>query len=246
MPTYLSPGVYMEEVSSGSKPIEGVGTAVAAFVGFAEKGPANQPTLVTNWTQFTQSFGDFVDGLVPRARGLRVLPQRRRRGIRRAHRCGRRRRPAAARRRAELPAGGERQAAAWSVKALEGGPAGDEITVEIADARREPADDDVQADRQARRQGRGDVRQRHARKRGPNNVGTVVKAESKLIPSRRSGPPVRTTALHKGAGQRSPAATGASPGARAARTTTSATPPTAPASAASRRSTRSRCCACPT
>ena len=62
MPTYLSPGVYMEEVSSGSKPIEGVGTAVAAFVGFAERGPANQPTLVTNWTQFTQTFGDFVDG----------------------------------------------------------------------------------------------------------------------------------------------------------------------------------------
>src|ERR671917_261726 len=62
MPTYLSPGVYMEEVSSGSKPIEGVGTAVAAFVGFAEKGPADTPTLVTNWTQFTQTFGDFIDG----------------------------------------------------------------------------------------------------------------------------------------------------------------------------------------
>jgi len=27
MPSYLSPGVYVEEVSSGSKPIEGVGTA---------------------------------------------------------------------------------------------------------------------------------------------------------------------------------------------------------------------------
>jgi hypothetical protein len=27
--------VYLEEVSSGSKPIEGVGTAVAAFVGLA-------------------------------------------------------------------------------------------------------------------------------------------------------------------------------------------------------------------
>ena len=43
MPTYLSPGVYVEEVSSGSKPIEGVGTAVAAFVGFAPKGPLNEP-----------------------------------------------------------------------------------------------------------------------------------------------------------------------------------------------------------
>ncbi len=59
MPNYLSPGVYVEEVEAGSRPIEGVGTAVAAFVGFAEKGPLNQPTLVTNWTQFTEAFGDF-------------------------------------------------------------------------------------------------------------------------------------------------------------------------------------------
>ncbi len=51
MPTYLSPGVYVEEVEAGSRPIEGVGTAVAAFVGLAEKGPANTPTLVSNWTQ---------------------------------------------------------------------------------------------------------------------------------------------------------------------------------------------------
>ena len=33
MPSYLSPGVYVEEVASGSRPIEGVGTSVAAFVG---------------------------------------------------------------------------------------------------------------------------------------------------------------------------------------------------------------------
>lgn len=31
--TYLTPGVYVEEVPSASKPIEGVGTSVAAFVG---------------------------------------------------------------------------------------------------------------------------------------------------------------------------------------------------------------------
>ena len=36
---YLTPGVYVEEVSSGSKPIEGVGTAVAAFIGFARRRP---------------------------------------------------------------------------------------------------------------------------------------------------------------------------------------------------------------
>ena len=62
MPTYLSPGVYVEEVEAGSRPIEGAGTAVAAFVGLAADGPLNTPTLVSNWSQFTQTFGEFVPG----------------------------------------------------------------------------------------------------------------------------------------------------------------------------------------
>jgi phage tail sheath protein FI len=62
MPSYLSPGVYVEEVPSGARPLEGVGTAVAAFVGLAEAGPLNQPNLVSNWTQFTSTFGGFLDG----------------------------------------------------------------------------------------------------------------------------------------------------------------------------------------
>ncbi len=61
-PQYLSPGVYVEEVDRGAKPIEGVGTSVAAFVGFAEKGPLNEPTLVTNWSQFRDTFGGFMEG----------------------------------------------------------------------------------------------------------------------------------------------------------------------------------------
>ena len=61
MPNYLSPGVYVEELEAGSRPIEGVGTAVAAFIGFADEGPFNQPTLVTNWSQFVNVFGDFTD-----------------------------------------------------------------------------------------------------------------------------------------------------------------------------------------
>ncbi|MEU2671047.1 phage tail sheath family protein [Streptomyces sp. NPDC007164] len=60
MPSYLTPGVYVEEVQSGARPIEGVGTAVAAFVGFAESGPFHQPTLVTNWDQYVQTFGTFT------------------------------------------------------------------------------------------------------------------------------------------------------------------------------------------
>jgi len=41
MPEYLSPGVYVEEVDKGPKPIEGVGTAMACFVGFTEKHPSS-------------------------------------------------------------------------------------------------------------------------------------------------------------------------------------------------------------
>jgi phage tail sheath protein FI len=72
--TYLTPGVYVEEVDRGTKPIEGVGTSVAAFVGFTERASEmgrngsepvsllNKATLVTNWNQYTQKFGGFVDG----------------------------------------------------------------------------------------------------------------------------------------------------------------------------------------
>jgi phage tail sheath protein FI len=61
MPTYLTPGVYVEEVPSASKPIEGVGTAVAAFVGLAPGGPVNTPMRISNWTQFAKLFGDPVN-----------------------------------------------------------------------------------------------------------------------------------------------------------------------------------------
>lgn len=57
MPEYLSPGVYVQEVDSGPRPIEGVGTATAAFVGFAPVGPANRPVLITNWSQYVTTFG---------------------------------------------------------------------------------------------------------------------------------------------------------------------------------------------
>ncbi|MFT7840458.1 phage tail sheath family protein [Saccharothrix sp. BKS2] len=68
MPQYLSPGVYVEEVQSGARPIEGVGTAVAAFIGFAEQGPFHRPTLVSNWNQYVQLFGGFTeDAYLPHA-----------------------------------------------------------------------------------------------------------------------------------------------------------------------------------
>src|SRR6201986_1185543 len=58
MPTYLTPGVYVEEVSSGNKPIEGVATAVAAFVGLLPGGPINKPMRISNWTHFANIYTD--------------------------------------------------------------------------------------------------------------------------------------------------------------------------------------------
>src|ERR1700709_2260115 len=58
MPTYLTPGVYVEEVPSTSKPIEGVSTSIAAFIGLTPGGPVNTPMRISNWGQFAAIFGD--------------------------------------------------------------------------------------------------------------------------------------------------------------------------------------------
>jgi Phage tail sheath protein FI len=57
MPEYLSPGVYVEEVNSGSKPIEGVSTSTAGMVGVTERGPENVPVLVTSYGEYRRVFG---------------------------------------------------------------------------------------------------------------------------------------------------------------------------------------------
>ncbi len=61
MANYLSPGVYLEEVSSGTKPIEGVGSSTAAFVGLAARGKADTAKYISNWTQFVNEFDGFID-----------------------------------------------------------------------------------------------------------------------------------------------------------------------------------------
>src|SRR3954454_6627710 len=59
MPTsYLTPGVYVEEVPAAQKPLEGGSTSVAAFVGLAPGGPVNNPMRIANWGQFASIFGD--------------------------------------------------------------------------------------------------------------------------------------------------------------------------------------------
>lgn len=60
MPTYLTPGVYVEEVPSGAKPIEAVATSVAAFIGVAERGPINKPVSITKPDDFEESFGGYL------------------------------------------------------------------------------------------------------------------------------------------------------------------------------------------
>jgi len=60
MPEYLAPGVYVEEVEIGAKPIEGVSTSTAAFIGIAQKGPMNEPALITGWEEFRRTFGDYM------------------------------------------------------------------------------------------------------------------------------------------------------------------------------------------
>lgn len=58
---YLAPGVYVEEVSSGNKPIEGASTSTAGAVGVTQRGPVNVPTLVTSYGEFNRVFGGLLD-----------------------------------------------------------------------------------------------------------------------------------------------------------------------------------------
>ncbi len=59
MPTYLAPGIYVEEVSMGPRPIQPTGTSTAGFVGKAPDAGAhvNQAIAINNWTQFV---GEYV------------------------------------------------------------------------------------------------------------------------------------------------------------------------------------------
>jgi phage tail sheath protein FI len=66
MPEYLAPGVFIEEIQRGPKPIEGVATSTTAFVGETQRGP-QKPFLVTSYGQYLRWFGDVYapDKFVP-------------------------------------------------------------------------------------------------------------------------------------------------------------------------------------
>jgi uncharacterized protein len=61
MPTYLHPGVYIEEIPSGAKTIEGVGTSTAAFIGYTTRGPLDTPLLLLNFDDYRRRYGGIRD-----------------------------------------------------------------------------------------------------------------------------------------------------------------------------------------
>lgn len=181
-PEYLSPGVYVEEIDKGTKPIEGVGTACAAFVGFAEQGPVNQPTFIPNFTEFVNTFGGFIKGgyLAPAVYGYFQNG---------GGRCYVTRLPGAegeeeaeAKAVAALPSAAEPSVESLVVTALEAGPAGAEISVEVA----KPSGEDVpedQFDLIVRRGGTEEVFEKlsFSKAKSARNVEDVVNKESTLI-----------------------------------------------------------------
>lgn len=58
MPTYLTPGIYVEEVSTGPRPIEAVGTSTAAFIGTApnHKARLNEAVAINSWSHFIREY----------------------------------------------------------------------------------------------------------------------------------------------------------------------------------------------
>src|SRR3989454_648655 len=64
MPEYLAPGVYVEEIDTGSKPIEGVSTSTTGMVGVTERGPVNVPILVTSYGEYVRWFGARLNPLL--------------------------------------------------------------------------------------------------------------------------------------------------------------------------------------
>src|SRR5512143_2618735 len=172
MAVYQSPGVYVREVPSGSKPIEGVGTAIAAFIGLTEKGPSGEATLVANWGDFTRTFGGFVAGYVTPLSVYSYFDN----GGGRCYVVRVNADEGAAAAVAQLPASSNAALGSLRVKALE---AGGQVSVDVAPAS-EPGDDLFKLVVH----GPGGATEEFdnvSLKRGKGGVVTEVKSRSKLI-----------------------------------------------------------------
>jgi uncharacterized protein len=186
MPQYLSPGVYIEEVDSGSRTIEGVGTAVAAFLGVAATGPLHEPTLVSNWTQFTNIFGDFVEGsyLAHSVYGY-FMNGGGNAYIVRIGSDGRKGAAPGVAAHGELAPGAPDKEAPYQITAVEPGPAGNDITVEVTHPEHQEGQDEPPTDvfNLTVRRG-GNLEETFdgvSTRRTKNNAVTVVNEQSKLV-----------------------------------------------------------------
>src|SRR6201999_2673812 len=192
MPTSLTPGVYVEEVPSANKPIEGVSTSIAAFVGLAPGGPVNTPMRISNWTQFAKIYGDpsepengpFMEGayLAHSVYGffqnggtlcwiVRVGDDGGSNGAGAA--------------RAALPASADGGVEAFAAVALESGR--DDISVELVD---EPVAGEGADQTYTVRVSAGADKEEFtglSLKKGRNNLATKVNAQSKLIKIEETG-----------------------------------------------------------
>jgi phage tail sheath protein FI len=180
MPNYLSPGVYIQEVEPSVRSIEGVGTAIAAFVGLAAAGPFHAPTLVTNWTQFVNAFGEPFEGsyLAHAVYGY-FLNGGGRAYIIRVGADTAEGQPAAS---ADLPAAADAAAVAYRATALQQGEAGQgspEITVEVTDPPEGSPEETFRV--VIRGAGREEVFEPVTTRRGRHNVISQVNATSTLI-----------------------------------------------------------------
>lgn len=60
MPSYSYPGIYIQELPGKPGPVVGSSPSTAAFIGWTLEGPADEPTLVTSFPEFTEKFGTFT------------------------------------------------------------------------------------------------------------------------------------------------------------------------------------------
>ena len=61
MTTVTFPGVYVQEVSSGVRPIQTASTSTAAFIGSSEKGAIAKAVKIFNFTEYQNLYGGFQD-----------------------------------------------------------------------------------------------------------------------------------------------------------------------------------------
>lgn len=66
MAEFLSPGIFIEEVSTSGQQVEAVGTSTMSTVGWTERGPVDVATVITSIDDYTRKFGEYTnDSRVP-------------------------------------------------------------------------------------------------------------------------------------------------------------------------------------